>query len=72
MLAKGRAELNQEVRKEIYGEMQAIVSDDGGAVIPMFANHIVAVSDKVGVPDRIGGDWELDGGRAIERWSFIS
>ena len=72
LLAKGRAELNQEVRKEIYGEMQAIVSDDGGAVIPMFANHIVAVSDKVGVPDRIGGDWELDGGRAIERWSFIS
>ena len=72
LLAKGRAELNQDVRTEIYAEMQAIVSDDGGAVIPMFANHIVAVSDKIRVPDRIGGDWELDGGRAIERWSFGS
>ncbi|MCL6286097.1 ABC transporter substrate-binding protein [Ruegeria sp. 2012CJ41-6] len=70
LLVKGRSELDESVRAGIYHEMQQIVSDEGGTVIPMFANHIMSVSDKIGVPDKVGGDWELDGGRAIERWWY--
>ena len=54
----------------MYVEAQHILSDDGGSVIPMFANHVSAESVKIGHPEQVSGVWELDGGRVIERWWF--
>jgi peptide/nickel transport system substrate-binding protein len=50
--------------------MQAIVSNDGGVVIPMFASYVMAHSDAIAHPDEVGANWTLDGFRAIERWWF--
>jgi peptide/nickel transport system substrate-binding protein len=54
----------------MYYECQQIVSDDGGALIPMFANYIHAVSKKVGHDEQVAGNWEFDGNKNTERWWF--
>ena len=68
LLVAARAELDESRRRGMYEEMQHIVSDDGGVVIPVFANNVAVTSNKVGHPEKISGVWELDGGRCIERW----
>ena len=71
LLVAGRAELDEAKRGAIYQEMQAICRDEGGAVIPCFANNVDAASDKLGRPAKMGGNWELDGSRSISRWWFV-
>ncbi len=70
LLVEARAELNETKRRDMYVEMQQIVSDDGGAVVPMFANHVFALSDKVRHEPNMSGNWDLDGERYMERWWF--
>jgi peptide/nickel transport system substrate-binding protein len=71
LLVAGRAELDETKRGLIYAEMQAICRDEGGAVIPCFANNVDAASDKLGRPAKIGGNFELDGARSMARWWFV-
>jgi peptide/nickel transport system substrate-binding protein len=66
----GRAELDDSKRKEIYAECQTLINDDGGALIPMFANNIHGVSKKVAHEDAVGANWENDGNKCNERWWF--
>lgn len=70
LLLAARSELDEAKRGEMYGEMQRILHDEGGAVIPLFASNVFAMSDKIGHPETMSGAWELDGGRSIERWWF--
>ena len=70
LLVQARAELDEAKRRDMYHEMQMIVSDDGGAIIPLFANHIMLVSNAVAHPVDVAGNWGLDGGKAGERWWF--
>jgi peptide/nickel transport system substrate-binding protein len=70
LLVAGRAELDEAKRAEIYRDMQSICRDEGGSVIPCFANNVDAASDKLGHPEKIGGNFELDGSRSIARWWF--
>ncbi len=70
LLTAARGEQNLEVRKEMYNEMQHIVHNDGGALIFLYANHISAYTDDVARPDKIAGNWELDGYKIMERWWF--
>jgi peptide/nickel transport system substrate-binding protein len=70
LLKLGRVETDQAKRRTIYVEMQRIVHNDGGTVLPLFLSDVFATSDKVGLPDVIGGNWELDGCKAAERWWF--
>lgn len=70
LLIEGRAELNKEKRREIYVDMQKIVNNEGGVVLPLFLSDVMAVSDKIAMPDQIGNNWELDGMKNAERWSF--
>ncbi len=67
---QGRAELDDAKRREIYAEMQGICRDDGGSVIPMFSAYVQALSSKLGLPDKVAANWELDGHRQAERWWF--
>jgi len=69
LLIQGRVETDEKKRQAIYGEMQQILRDEGGAVIPMFSYFLDAASDKVGYAN-LGDDWELDGCRAHERMWF--
>jgi peptide/nickel transport system substrate-binding protein len=69
LLLEGRAELDDAKRRAIYFEMQKIVRDEGGVVIPIFNNYVFAMSDKV-QHDEMAGNWDLDGNKAMERWWF--
>jgi peptide/nickel transport system substrate-binding protein len=71
LIKEARAELNEKRRHELYVECQKIVRDEGGVVIPMFANHIEAANNKIRF-EQPAGNWELDGNRAGERWWFES
>ncbi len=69
LLIQARAELDETKRREMYVEMQRIVSDEGGVVVPMFNNYVMGLSSKV-QHDEMGSNWSLDGFRALERWWF--
>jgi len=70
LLVAARAELDTDKRRAMYYEMQAIVRDDGGAIIPMFANYVFATTKKVVTGDKLSSHWDMDGERWMERWSF--
>ena len=70
LLVQGRAELDPAKRREIYVEMQQIVNNEGGVLLPLFLSDVMAVSDKLALPDQIGNNWELDGMKNGERWWF--
>ena len=69
LLIEARAELDQTKRREMYVEMQRIVSDEGGVVVPMFNNYVFAMSTKI-EHGPMQGNWDLDGGKFMERWWF--
>ena len=69
LLKEARAELNENKRREMYVEMQRIVRDDSGVIIPMFANHVEASTTKLNF-ENVAGNWEMDGTRIAERWWF--
>ena len=70
LLKAARSELDQDRRRDMYTEMQTIVSDEGGTIVPMFAQYVFATSDKVMQGEQMGSNWDLDGERYMERWWF--
>ncbi len=68
LVIAARAELDEGKRAVMYKETQELLHDDGGALIPMFANYIMGVSKKVGKSENVAANWELDGYRWSERW----
>ena len=65
-----RAELDTEKRRAMYYETQQILNQDGGVIIPMFASFVFATSKKIGFGGDFGTNWDMDGERWAERWSF--
>ena len=68
LLRSARAELDSDTRRAQYHEMQEILRDDGGVIVPMFANYVQAVSNRVAYPDTVGNLWQMDNARMAERW----
>jgi peptide/nickel transport system substrate-binding protein len=69
LLLSARAELDSDTRQAQYFEMQEILRDEGGTLIPMFANYVQAVNNRISSPDQIGNLWQMDNARMAERWS---
>jgi peptide/nickel transport system substrate-binding protein len=69
LLLSARAELDSDARQAQYFEMQEILRDEGGTLIPMFANYVQAVNNRISSPDQIGNLWQMDNARMAERWS---
>ncbi len=69
LLVKARAELDTEARRGMYHEMQAILNQDGGVIVPMFANYVFATTGDV-VTGEMATNWDMDGERWMERWHF--
>ena len=67
LLLKARAELDENLRREMYTEMQGLVSEDGGTIIPVFVNYVDAHNDKV-AHGKVAGDRFFDGWKLVERW----
>jgi len=70
LLLAGRQEIDTNRRRDIYTEMQSIMSVEGGTVVPMYANFVDAKSTKLAHGPELGNGWMLDGGRIAERWWF--
>ena len=70
LLLTARAELDTEKRRGQYHEMQAIMSTEGGTVIPMYANYVDAHSTKLTNSGTIGNVFQMDSSRLMERWWF--
>ncbi len=70
LVVAARAETDQNKRRQMYYECQAVLNDDGGAIVPMFANHIMALNKNVMHEDNVAANWSMDGSRASERWWF--
>lgn len=70
LLVAARSELDDAKRREMYQEMQRLVSFEGSTIIPMYNNYVMAVANTVGTPEKISANWNLDGFRCVERWWF--
>lgn len=70
LLVKARAELDEQLRAEMYQEMQTLAKDDGGTVLPAFVNFVCARRANVMHGESVAASWENDGGRAAHRWWF--
>ncbi len=66
LLAEGKGTLDFGKRKEIYGELQAILHNEGPSVIPVFADFLDARSKRVKGFEP-SGVADLSGDRIIER-----
>lgn len=70
LLLTARAELDTAKRKDMYTEMQSLMSSEGGTVVPMYANYVDAKSTKLAHGPDLGNNFQMDGSRLIERWWF--
>ncbi len=70
LLLSARAELDSDKRRTQYHEMQALISSEGGTVIPMYANYVDAHSTKLTNSGTIGNVFQMDSSRFMERWWF--
>lgn len=70
LLLTARAELDSNKRREMYGEMQMLMSTEGGTIVPMYANYVDAHSTKLANSGTIGNLWQMDSSRMAERWWF--
>ena len=69
LLVSARAELDEDKRRQMYWEMQDIVANQGGVVIPMFANYVFATNKDIGHGE-LASNWDMDGERWMSRWWF--
>ena len=70
LLVEARVELDDDRRRAMYYEMQEIVANEGGTIVPMYASYVMAHSNNIAHPDQVAANWTLDGFRAVERWWF--
>ena len=70
LLLKARAELDEDKRRAMYYEMQELVNMDGGVIVPMFASYVFATSNQIDHGGDFASNWDMDGERWAERWSF--
>lgn len=70
LLYQGRAELDSDKRRKIYYDMQEILNQEGGVVIPVYANWVDAASTKLANSGTSGNVWAMDNARLVERWWF--
>ena len=68
IVVEARGELEEARRAELYYEAQRLIHEDGGAIVPMFANFIMANGPDVTHGEQVGSNLEIDGNKASERW----
>lgn len=68
LLVGARAELDEELRAEMYGEMQEILTNEGGLVAPIIPNNVWAFHKKVAHAPEMSKNSQLDGFHFISRW----
>ena len=70
LLLQAKAELDENLRAEMYSEMAQLSHDDGGTIIPVFLNLTYGRRNNVMHGPSLSAAWTLDGERAAHRWWF--
>jgi peptide/nickel transport system substrate-binding protein len=70
LLIDARGERDEAKRREMYVEMQRIVRDEAGVVIPVFNNYVFAVNDKLKHEGPIHGNLDIDAYNIPKNWWF--
>jgi len=70
VLTAAKAELDTSKRRGMYSELQTILRDEGGIIVPLFANDVHARSNKV-AHGPLASDRGLDGRHILERWWVV-
>lgn len=68
LLVKARGERDDEKRRMMYQQMQIILRDRGGVIVPAFANNVIARTKKIAHGDHVSPLKAFDGRRILERW----
>ena len=71
LLLAARGELDTNVRREQYYEMQQILYDWGGACTPVFSSYVLAASDKLGHGE-LSSTFDFDTFRVARTFWFAS
>ncbi|WP_018301912.1 ABC transporter substrate-binding protein [Wenxinia marina] len=72
LVVAARSELDEAKRAEMYFETQQLIHEDGGAIVPMFANYIMGLGEGLAHGEEVAANWANDGNKATERWWFES
>ena len=67
LLVKARTELDSDRRRAMYWEMQEIVRNDGGTIIPVYAQYVFANRNTV-AHGPMAANRSVDGWKSMERW----
>jgi len=70
VVVQARAETDDTARQALYSEAQQLIHDDGGAIVAMWANFILAHTKSLAHGPDIAANWENDGNKISERWWF--
>ena len=70
MLVAARTEFDVGKRRQLYYDMQTLIADTGGEIIPVIADYVDATSTGRCSMGTLGNDFDMDGGRFAERWWF--
>ena len=70
IVVAARSETDEAKRQGQYFEAQQLLHDDGGLILPMWANYIHAHSKKVTHGPDVAANWIDDGNKLAERWWF--
>lgn len=70
LVLAARAELDTAKRKDMYWECQRLLHEDGGIIVWGFTNYLHGLRDNVMHPEKVAGNWTLDGCKSAERWWF--
>lgn len=68
LVVAARGELDDAKRNAMYKEVQSLISREGGTIVPAFGKDVAATRDTVGIGEKLGGGWEMDGGHFAKRW----
>ncbi|ACI59647.1 extracellular solute-binding protein family 5 (plasmid) [Rhizobium leguminosarum bv. trifolii WSM2304] len=70
LIRTARGIVDETKRGEIYHELQSVIHEQGGSIIPMFTNFVWAVRDNVQHGPNLQNDLTLDGLKCFQRWWF--
>lgn len=70
LMETARGIVDDAKRAEIYHELQLLIHEQGGSIIPMFTNFVWAVRDNVQHGPDMQNDLTLDGLKCFQRWWF--
>ena len=70
LVVMARSEVDTAAREAQYHEAQALLQEDGGAVVAMWANYIMGHANTLAHEDAVAANWINDGNKVHERWWF--